>query len=210
MAKDKTKSLRERFEEEYIATVEPCNNKKGYRIKYVYYGNWYVWNLPEKQLVKTKVRIGLLALCDILLYTWAAAFPSDLNGYKLVAFTGIGALLSLVLKLIGIGQFMFAKNKTSRSNFEDAGRRIRAWSVIQIVCLLASMAGCIYYLIAYGFYINRLVTTLLYPADAAVCYVLYRIYAKIPARVEKNDVLKHVKLATATDMEEEQQGVKRK
>ena len=38
----KHKSLYERFQEEYLAVKEPCANRNGFRIRYVYYGKWYL------------------------------------------------------------------------------------------------------------------------------------------------------------------------
>lgn len=192
----KFKSLRDKFEEEYTATVEPCNNKRGFQIKYVYYGNWYLWNLPEEDLRREKRGILYLAALDVLLFFLAAALPSDVNGYAFVAFTGIVALLAVALKMLGVLQFLFAKYLTTKSNFEDAERRIRVWSIIQSVCTAVSSAGCIYYMIAFGFYPNRLVTMLLYALDTAVTILVLRRYIRIPHKVKANDVLEHVTRAS--------------
>lgn len=196
MGQTKHKSLREKFEEEYTATVEPCDNKQGFKIKYVYYGNWYLWNVPEEQLKALKRKILLLSLLDAVLFILAAALPSDVNAYRLVAFPGIAALLALMLKWIGIFQFLFAKYRTTKSTFEDVGRRIRVWSVIQIAGAALSFAGCIYYIAAYGFLTTRCVTALFYALSAVVSGIVLHIFRKIPGKVEKNAILDHVTRAT--------------
>ena len=46
------KSLRERFEECYTAVPVPADNEKGFKIKYVYCAPWYIWEFPERCLLK--------------------------------------------------------------------------------------------------------------------------------------------------------------
>ena len=58
----KHKSLYERFQEEYLAVKEPCANRNGFRIRYVYYGKWYLWDKPEAELLKTKRMMLLEAI----------------------------------------------------------------------------------------------------------------------------------------------------
>lgn len=195
----KLRSLRERFEEEYMATTEPCDNRQGFRIKYVYYGNWHIWNLPEEQLKKVKIKVLVLLAADIVLFALAALLPSDVNSHKYVAFPGIIAVLALALKTLGVFQFLLAKYRTTKSNFEDAGRRIRFWSIVQVACTVLSSIGCIYCIYAFGFVIYRLMTALLYALDAAACVLIFRTFVKIPVKVEKNDVLEHVERVTMDD-----------
>ena len=184
------------FEEEYIATTEPCDNKKGFRIKYVYYGSWFRWNLPADQLGKIRKKAAVLLTADILLYVFAAVFSGGVNSFRLVAYPGIAALLGISLKTLGVMQFLLAKQRTTKSTFEDIGRRIRAWSVVQIAGVALAAIGCAYYLITYGFVMNWLITALLYILNGAAAALLMRMYVKIPVKVEKNDILEHVNAVT--------------
>lgn len=41
------KSLREQFEDDYTAVSIPADNKAGFRITYIYYAPWHIWDLPQ-------------------------------------------------------------------------------------------------------------------------------------------------------------------
>lgn len=39
------KTFRQNFEEDYTAVKEPCDNKRGFKVRYVYVGLWYGWDI---------------------------------------------------------------------------------------------------------------------------------------------------------------------
>ena len=82
--------------EDYTAIVTPCNNKKGFRIDYIYYAPWFLWKLPEDQLAKIKQTVFIECIACILLFVTAAVIPSGLNALRLVAFPALLAVSAFV------------------------------------------------------------------------------------------------------------------
>ncbi len=192
MAKIKVKSPYERFQEEYVAVETPCDNKNGFRIEYVYYANWLVWNLPEKELKKRKRRILLEGVAGALVCLMTAAIPSALNSLPFVAFPAILAICTLLIELFGIGQFFFAKYKTTKSVHETVNRRMRVYPVLTFAFSAAAAVGCTYYTCVYGAAVDRFAVLLGHVVLAALSLMIRKQYTAIPVTTEKNDILHHI------------------
>lgn len=193
------KSLYNKFMEEYTAVVVPADNKKGFVIDYVYYGTWYLWNLPEPVLKAQKTIMLIEGIAGAVAAVTAAAIPSWYNAQSYVAFPAIIAALLYFLEMFGLGQFFFAKYRTTRSNYTAANRKLRIYPILNAIAAFAAMLGCIYYLLAYVYSMTGICLGMLYCLEGLASCLIYRRYVRIPVTSEGNDVLKHVQRATPGD-----------
>lgn len=191
----KHKSLYERFQEEYLAVKEPCANRNGFRIRYVYYGTWYLWDRPVELLRKTKRTVLMEGCAAAAVWVLTAICPSALNRLPFVAFPAIASLCALLIALFGIGQFFFAGYRTTRSNFEDADRRIRLYVTLYLLSTAAAALGSVVYLLRYGFEIYGAAVLIGNAAQAVLAAKIRSQYRTIPTTTERNDTIYHVEPA---------------
>lgn len=193
------KSLYERFQEDYTAIVVPASNKNGFKIDYVYYAPWFVWNLPEHELRQKKREILLLTIIELILFSLSAWNPSLLNALAFVAYPSIISMLAFILGMIGVLQFYFAKYRTTKSTFQQANRRITLHVFVHMLASAIASLGCAYYMVCYDFPLSFQNTLLLftYGVDAMIAFVVLKQYREIPFTTEKNDTLQHVERAVA-------------
>lgn len=191
----KHKSLYERFQEEYLAVKEPCANRNGFRIRYVYYGKWYLWDKPEAELLKTKRMMLLEAIAAAAAWVLTAVCPSGLNSLPFVAFPAIASLCALLLMLFGVGQFCLAGYRTTRSNFEDADRRMRLYALLYLLSTAAAALGCLFYQLRYGVDLPGAAVLVGNAVQAALAAQIRRQYRNIPVTTERNDTIYHVEPA---------------
>lgn len=185
--------------EEYTAVVVPADNKKGFVIDYAYYGLWYKWNLPEADLKRTKTVVLIEGIMGLTVTAAAAAIPSWYNALSFVAYPALIAMLACFLEMFGIGQFVLAKYRTTKSNYLSANRRLRVYPIIHAVAAFTATLGGFYYLFKYGWSMPGILVTLLYGlAGVASCLIHHR-YVRIPFSTEHNDTLEHVRRATLGD-----------
>ncbi len=190
----KWKSPFEKFEEEYTAVMEPARCKRGFKITYVYYGPWFLWNLPENRLKREKKRILALALAAMALTLTAGWIPTALNSLALVAYPAIVGLFAGAMEVLGAAQFCLARYQTTQSTFRQADRRIRTYSLLHALLSAAAMGGCVWYLVTAGYFpsVNEGLLALCWGLCACLSGQVYRQYKKIPFTTAKNHTLKHV------------------
>ena len=181
------KTLRSTFEENYRAVPEPCDNKRGFKMRYVYIGLWYIWNLPPERVRTAKRLIGTACLFSALLFFSGAFLNSPLNHDRYVSLTGMLSIAALVFEVFGTVQFCAAKEKMTNMDFHD----------IQAKLMLAPLAHGFLLLITALFAIQRLFrwdSFNLADAVAPVCYFLsgllsllmFLYFRSLPVRKEKN------------------------
>jgi len=188
----KVKPLYERFQEDYVAVKTPCDNKDGFRIDYVYYSPWFLWDLPEDELKKRKHLILAEGLLSLAVYIIAAAIPCWLNAMSVVAFPALVSLMVLCVELFGIGQFYFAKYRTTRFTFEVADRRLKLWPLLNAIASALAVGGCVWCMLVYGASFEGVTVTLGYTAEMVLSVLIRSQYGRIPFTTEKNDTLKKV------------------
>lgn len=113
------KTLRSTFEENYRAVPEPCDNKRGFKMRYVYIGLWYIWNLPPERVRTAKRLIGTACLFSALLFFSGAFLNSPLNHDRYVSLTGMLSIAALVFEVFGTVQFCAAREKMTSMDFHD-------------------------------------------------------------------------------------------
>lgn len=191
----KIKTAQQKFEEEYTAAVVPADNKDGFKIRYYYYGLWYIWNLPEKALKKRKAIILVECIASVLLYFIAFIVRAPINSLALVAIPILIGLCGFVLEICGVCQFGFARYKTTKSNFKQADGRIKnASAFVFLCCIFAALAGAYYMVVYSGFIAINLIAVIGYMGIAVLSFFIREQYKDIPFRTEKNDILDHIEV----------------
>lgn len=193
--KPKIENAYEKHLKEYAASVVPANNKDGFKIKYVYCGPWYIWDLPQAQLKREKNVIAAEYLGSVAAYVLTAALVRDTNSLALVAFPAIVAMIALFMETFGILQFRFAAYKTSRSTYTVADRRMRIYPMLLMASAGLASLGAVYYMIGFGFSPDRLGASIGYAIVAALACALWLRYRRIPFTTEKNDTIDHIEVA---------------
>lgn len=190
------KSRFEKFQEDYTAVIKPASNKRGFKIEYVYYSSWFIWNLPEAELKKRKNIILAACIACAAVYILTAVSKSDFNSLSFVAFPSLFALCALVIEVFGVGQFYCAKYRTTRFIYENSNRRLRICPIVVCVCSAFAAAGCVYYMVIFGGTTDRVFLLFGHALEAVLSYFIYRQYSSIPFTTEENDILNHVERAT--------------
>ena len=136
------KSLRERFEEEYAAVSVPADNKDGFRINYIYYAPWHIWELPEKELQKKKGIFTVFCFASLMLFLVIASRPVRFNSSYPVMLSTALTLCVFVLEIPGVLQFARAKYRSTRMTFQNVDRCLRVMPLLRaVLCLFTTAAG---------------------------------------------------------------------
>ena len=135
MERVKIKTMRESFEENYQAVSVPANNKKGFKIRYVYTGAWMVCR--EDGALVRRIKHYIISACAVclILYFAASLRNSPVNAARGVSIFGLLSLVPYVFLLFGAVQFAVSKEKLTVSSHSDITVRILASSVIYAALL---------------------------------------------------------------------------
>lgn len=163
---------------------ELANNRKGYKIRYVYYGPWYSWEV--ERLKGNKFLIAAACVLGLCFFLLGNCVGTNVNRS---AFVGIPANLSIavfVFEVLGVIQFCAAKAKVTKPDYQDINMKLRAATLIRATMLLVAVIGCIVTTI-----VNRLAWDELFSAFgyllSALCSVfIYVRYKDISYHTEKN------------------------
>lgn len=183
------KHLITRFEEHYMAVSVPAHNRKGFKIRYVYYAPWYVWDLEERELKRQKKGIGIKMLLSAVLFFLAALLDSEINRSPLMVIPGAVMLCAVMYEGIGAAQFLAAKYRTTESNFKEATGKIRNGFYCHAAALLAVVCSDLYLIMTGGFSLLNMITVLLYILAGCAAFGMRVQFLKIPVRKEKNDAM---------------------
>lgn len=189
------KSYRERFNENYVAVSRPAKNKNGFKIEYVYYAPWYIWDVLPDKLKLRKGEILMLAIIDTVCFLAAAFQVSAVNSNIVVEFAGILSICALIFELIGAVQFYTAKRRTTRDTFRQVNYRLTLAPLIRAVLLAVCTGGCVYSMAVDGISAGSIIAAIFYLLCTAVSLAIRLIFERIPWTTEKNDTLEHESLA---------------
>ncbi len=179
------KTPRERFEENYIAVEKPCKNKRGFRIYYVYYGPWYLWDEDPKQLQRIKVKIGVAFFASLAFLLISACYYSALN-YSIIGLPMGISLAAAVFSLIGVIQFLISKRKFTRVLYKDINAIFQIAIPLQAGLLFATVILAIYIWISKQLSFLQAMPTFGYLASAVCVILTYRLYKNLNFRTEDN------------------------
>lgn len=188
------KSPYERFMDEYTAIEVPSQSRRGFKVKYVYYGTWYIWDLPDEQLKKKKVTVLFACGLGLSATIAAACIHHVLNTMLLVGIPATLALLICLLQTINVGRFVLSKNPTSRSNYRAITNGMKIFSVLSSILSAITVLSCLGYSISLSLIdIQVCIIPFLHLIVAASSVLIWKTYTGIPFRTEKNDTLSKVK-----------------
>ncbi len=183
------KKLRDRFEDCYTAVPVPAGNARGFKMKYIYYAPWHVWDLPEKQLRRLKWALLLCSAAGLCASLSAMVQRSPLNRTPAVFALCALALCCHIMELLGLVQFVGARYRTTKMTYEEVGgllsvmptARAALSGVLTVVCAIHAVlgGGAVSLGMALGFALSA----------AAALWVRHQ-YSRIPVKTEENDSLK--------------------
>ena len=142
MSDTKARSMRETFEENYKAVKIPARNKKGYKIEYVYIGKWYGWKEDRAVVRRVKAAAAAALILSVLLYLYAALQNDPLNWSVPISIMGLLSLAPLLFLVIGMIQFLAAKEKFTEQDYKDMNVKLHAAPVLHgSLLLLCGITG---------------------------------------------------------------------
>lgn len=183
----KGKSLKDLFEENYVATEVPAGNRKGYKIVYRYSGPWYLWDLPKRQLQKEKWLEFGLSLLGLILYLLTGARKVTVNVRGPGVILAVFALCIHVLEFSALIKFVCAGSRTTRMTYQEVDRILGAATGVRGALLCGTAVTAFACAVRDGMETMALFTAAGYLGCAAIAfYICYR-YRKIPFSTEKNE-----------------------
>ena len=185
----KRKSLVERWDDNYAGIPVPANNKKGFKVKYVYYGPWYYWNMEEKDLKKEKMIIAGLSISGMILYFIFALLHSPLNSKMFVVLPGMTAEALHLLELVADIRFLTVPYRADRMTFEDVDNNYRLFPKIRAYLLAAAAGFGVIYLPFKCFSVLSILVILANALCAYMAWYMFKRYGKLTSRIEKNTTL---------------------
>lgn len=163
---------------------EPKNNRKGFKIRYVYYGPWYIWQADRLKCNKILIAAACaLGLGFFLLGNFTGSYANR------AAFVGLPANLSLavfVFEVLGVIQFCAAKEKITKPDYQDINMKLRAATLIRAAMLFVAVIGCVVTTIVNQLAWSELASALGYLLSALCSVFIYIRYKSISFHTEKN------------------------
>lgn len=181
------KTFKQRFEENYGAVRVPANNKRGYKVAYIYYKPWYAWGRSEEAVKKAKAFFTMVLALQLLLFFGASLQRDGINFEASVGIPLVFSACALIFEILGVVQFCAVKNKTTEQNYYDIDKKLRLSTAVYGCLLYTAAAGGIYYMINCSFSTMRILITVCYFASATLSLLIREYYKKIPLRTVKND-----------------------
>lgn len=137
--KEKRKSYRERYFEDYKAVKVAANNKKGYKLEYHYIGRWMGWTSERYSMKQVKLAFAGMELVSIAIYVAAILSHSPFTVSRLANGFGTISLIPWMLELYGVVRFAAAGNHVKELTGEEIDRAIRAGTVLRALLVAASV-----------------------------------------------------------------------
>lgn len=181
------KTLRSTFEENYRAVPEPCGNKRGFKMRYVYIGLWYVWNLPPERVRTAKRLIGTACLFSALLFFSGAFLNSPLNHDRYVSLTGMLSIAAFIFEVFGTVQFCAAGEKMTSMDFRDIQTKLMLAPPAHGILLLVTAVFAVWQLLCRGgFRLADAVVPVCYALSGLLSLLMFLYFRSLPVRKEKN------------------------
>lgn len=181
------KTLRSTFEENYRAVPEPCDNKRGFKMRYVYIGLWYIWNLPPERVRTAKRLIGTACLFSALLFFSGAFLNSPLNHDRYVSLTGMLSIAALVFEVFGTVQFCAAREKMTSMDFHDIQTKLMLAPPAHGILLLVTALFAVWQMLRWdGFGLADAVVPMCYALSGLLSLLMFLYFRSMPVRKEKN------------------------
>lgn len=180
------KTMRDTFEENYVAVEVPSSNRQGFKIRYDYIGPWYRWDLLPEAVKGEKRVIGNACAISLLLFLFGALQSSVLNYSRYVELFGMLSLAAFLFEGIGTVQMCLTKEKFTNMSFNDFNKKLRIAPLLHGILLLLAAAACVLVLIEERFVaLTEAMIIVSYAGSGLASLYLFYRYRKIPYYIEK-------------------------
>lgn len=180
------RTYRDVFEENYKAVPELRGSGRGVRMRYVYIGLWYVWDLPPRRIRAVKWFVGLACALCVLLFFAGGSIHSPLNHARYVQLPGTLSIAALVFEMFGAAQFCAAKERMTCMDFRDIRGKLLAAPLLHGILLLCAAAAAVWQVIRTGFLMKDVVVILCYFCSALLSLALFFCIRSLSYRTDKN------------------------
>lgn len=198
----KRQSLKDLFEENYVAVEVPTGNRKGYKVAYCYSGPWYLWDMPKGKLQREKWLEFGLSLLSFGLYLLTGAQKIAVNVRSPGVILAVLALCIHVLELSALIRFICAGYRTTKITYQEIDRILGAATGLRGMFLCGTAVTALVYALMDGIGIVTLLTAAGYLCCAAIAFHINHRYKKIPFYTEKNTSLEDRKVIIKTVKEQ--------
>ena len=140
-------SFREKYFSDCRAETTLHPNGKGYKVEYVYCGDWYCWDLAKPDFLRFKGAMLLLCGAELVVYAICALQYAPANTSPIVAAGGLLAIIAQIFQWIGLVQLCLSRRKVKDRDCHEIwaklrlGRARRCWR-LPPVAAFCGKAGC--------------------------------------------------------------------
>ena len=180
------KTYRDTFEENFKAVPELRENGR-IRMRYIYIGLWYGWNLPYRQVKAIKRLVGLAFALSTLLFFAGGITDSFLNYTRYVQLPGMLSIAALVFEAFGTIQFCAAKERMTCMDFRDIRAKLLIAPVLHSILLVCVDIAAVFEIVHRGFLTRDIVVILCYFCSALLSLAVFLCIRSMPYRAVKNE-----------------------
>ena len=142
--RERKKSYRERYFEDYKAVKVPAENRKGYRVEYRYIGLWTRWESEKRPLGIVKREMMLLEAFSITVYLLSVLSGTPLIVSRLANGFGTLSLVPWILELSGVVRFVISREYVKELSSEEISTSIRSGGIARFILTgLSAITGVI-------------------------------------------------------------------
>lgn len=181
------KTYRQIFEEDYRSVQEPRADGSGFRTRYVYIGNWHLWDVPEERLRSVKRLMALSTALATAIFLIGALIPSPLTWNRFVGLATGLALAAVLLEIVGVIQFCAAKPRLSRQYFGDINAKLKLAPLAHAILLAFATAASVAAMIGRPVAFRDALVPVCFLASALAAAGSFTLYRSVPQKVVPNE-----------------------
>ncbi len=178
------------FEDNYIAIQVPANTKRGFKVKYIYYGPYFHFCDETHSLTVNKWILGSLHLFGLIFYLTAVFQNIGLNYSKLVGIPSVLSLIPLLFESLGIMRFCSVGKKIKRPAFLFIRRCLMAAPITRFFLQLLTILACIVSFSQIAFSLQGGLNVLCHTVSCITSALIFRHYNSLRFTSEESTVLK--------------------
>lgn len=184
------KTFRDSFEENYMAYEEPCKNKRGFRIRYEYVGDWYAY-LPEQgKGQRCKYTLCGLCLLGTVFFLLGALRKCELNyGSFPVLFSGL-SLAAMLFEWYGVVRFAVSRDRLTEHSFKEINGMLRIAPWLAGLLSIGAALSCVYTMISGGLSISLITVPVCYLLSGICSGLTAFFYRAMPYEKQRNPACK--------------------
>lgn len=184
------KTFRDSFEENYMAYEEPCNNKRGFRIKYEYVGAWYVYQSEQGEKQRYKRIFGMMCVLGTVFFALAVLQKCELNYRSFpVLFSGL-SLAAFLFEWYGVLKFIFSDEKITIQSFKEINMILRIVPCVNSLLLLCAAVSGVFIIIRNSLEMGIVMVPVFYFLSGVCSFLITFFYRALPYEKQKNTAWK--------------------